>query len=124
MISICEKYASSHSKTFNPNKSKQLCYNADLTSNVPQVYLNGEKIPVVDSGKHLGNFITTNIADRNITENVCALYKRSNWIISDFRVCDSSTLDSLHRVCANKEIIIIIITIWTFCLIILLNNVQ
>ena len=55
------------------------------------------KIPVVDSDKHLGNFISTNIADRNITENVCDLYKRSNWIISDFRVCDSSTLDSLHR---------------------------
>ena len=97
MISICEKYASSHSITFNPNKSKLLCYNADLTSNVPQVYLNGEKIPVVDSDKHLGTFISTNIADRNITENVCDLYKRSNWIISGFRVCDSSTLDSLHR---------------------------
>ena len=25
------------------------------------------------------------------------IYKRSNWIIGDFRVCDSSTLDSLHR---------------------------
>ena len=31
----------------------------------------------------MGNFISTNIADRNI--------------ISDCRVCDSSTLDSLHR---------------------------
>ena len=76
MISICEKYASSHSITFNPNKSKLLCYNADLTSNVLQVYLNGEKIPVVDSDKHLGNFISTNIANRNITENVCDLQAR------------------------------------------------
>ena len=57
MISICEKYAGSHSITFNPNKSKLLCYNADLTSNAPQVNLNGEKIPVVDSYKHLRNFI-------------------------------------------------------------------
>ena len=63
---------------FNLNKSKLLCCNADLTSNVPQVYLNGEKIPVVDSDKHLGNFISTNIADKNITENVCDLYTRSN----------------------------------------------
>ena len=61
MISICEKYASSHSITFNPNKSKLLCYNADLTSNAPSVYLNGEMIPVVDSDKHLGNFKSTNI---------------------------------------------------------------
>ena len=73
MISICEKYVSSHSITFNPNKSKLLCYNGDLTSNVPQVYLNSEKILVVDSDKHLGNFIITNIVDKNITENVCDL---------------------------------------------------
>ena len=86
MLSICEKYVRSHSITFNPNKSKLLCYNADSTSNVPQVYLNGKKISVVDSDKHLGNFISTNIADRKITENVCDLYKGSNWIISDFRV--------------------------------------
>ena len=74
MISKCEKYVSSHSITFNPNKSKLLCYNANLTSNVPQVYLNGEKIPVVNSDKHLGNFISTNIVDINIPENVCDLY--------------------------------------------------
>ena len=86
-----------NSITFNPNKSKLLCFNADLTTNVPQVYLNGEKVPVVDSEKHVGNFISISIADRKITEDVCDLYKRSNWIISDFRVCDSSTLDSLHR---------------------------
>ena len=42
MISISEKYASSHSITFNPNKSKLLCYNADLTANMPQVYLHVE----------------------------------------------------------------------------------
>ena len=98
MISICEKYASSHSRTFNLNNSKLLCYNAYLTSNVLQVYLNCKKIPVVDSDKHLGNFISTNIADRNITESVCDQYKRSYWVISDFRVCDSNTLDSLHGV--------------------------
>ena len=86
MISICENFASSYSITFNPKKSKLLCYNAELTSNAPQVYLNGEKIPIVDSDKHLGNFISTNIADRNITESVC-----------DFRVCDSSTPYSFHR---------------------------
>ena len=60
-------------------------------------YLNGEKIPVVDSDKHLGNFISTNIADRKITESVCDLYKRNNWVISDFIAYDSSTLVSLHR---------------------------
>ena len=97
MISICEEYARSHSITFNPNKSKLLCYNADLTRVVPQLYLNGEIIPVVESDKHLGNYISTNIHDRNIIGSVSDLYQRSNWVISDFRACDSNTLDNLHR---------------------------
>ena len=97
MISICEQYAKTHSITFNPNKSKLLCYNADEAVDIPPIYLNGEVIPSVGSDKHLGNYISTNIADRNIVDNVYDLYQRSNWVINDFRVCDSSTLDSLHR---------------------------
>ena len=97
MISICEEYASSHSITFNPNKSKLLCYNADLTGVVPKLYLNGEGIPVVDSDKHLGNYKSTNIHERNIIGSVSDLYQRSDWVIGDFRACDSNTLDNLHR---------------------------
>ena len=97
MIIICEKYANSHSIIFNPNKSKLLCFNVDGTDVIPQTYLNGEVIPVVDSDKHLGNYISTNIIDRNIIDNICDLYQRSNKVISDFRVGDSKALDSLHR---------------------------
>ena len=96
MISICEKYARSHSITFNPNKLKLLCYNADLIGVVPQLYLNGKRIPVVDSDKHLGNYISTNIHERNIIGSVSDLYQRTNWVIIDFRACDSNTLDSMH----------------------------
>ena len=92
-----EQYAKTHSKTFNPNKSKLLCYNADEAVDIPPIYLNGEVIPSVSSDKHLGNYISTNIADRNMVDNVYDLYQRSNWVIIDFRVCHSSTLDSLHR---------------------------
>ena len=74
-----------------------LCFNVDHTDVIPQTYLNGEVIPVVDSDKHLGNYISTNITDRNIIDNICDLYQRSNRVISDFRVCDSNALDSLHR---------------------------
>ena len=61
------------------------------------MYLKGEVVSSVGSDKHLGNYISTYIADRNIVDNVYDLYQRSNWVISDFRVCDSSTLDSLHQ---------------------------
>ena len=97
MIIICGKYANSHRNTFNPNKSKLLSFNVGDTDVIPQTYLNGEVIPVVDSDKHLGNYISTNITDRNIIGNICDLYQRSNRVISDFRVCDSNALDSLHR---------------------------
>ena len=69
----------------------------DGTDVNPQTYLNGEVIPVVDSDKHLGNYISTNITDRNIINNICDLYQRSNRVINDFRVCDSNALYSLHR---------------------------
>ena len=74
MIIICEKYANSHSITFNPNKLKLMCFNVDDTDVIPQTYLNGKVIPVVDSDEHLGNYISTNITDRNIIDNICDLY--------------------------------------------------
>ena len=55
MILIRESCAKSHSITFNPNKSKLLCYNVDETDVLPPIYLNGEMIPLVDSDNHLGN---------------------------------------------------------------------
>ena len=53
-------------------------------------------IHVVDSEKHLANYISTNITDRHIIDNISDFYQRSNRVISDVRVCVSSTLDSLH----------------------------
>ena len=48
--------------------------------------------------KHHGNYVSTDIKDRNIIADVCDLYQRSNLLISDFRVCDSITLDSLLKI--------------------------
>ena len=49
-------------------------------------------IPSVGSDKYLGNYISTDIVN-----SVYDLYQRNNWVITEFRVCDSSTLDNLHR---------------------------
>ena len=83
MIPICEQYAKTHSITFNPSKIKLLCYNVDETVDILPIYLIGEVIHSVGSDKHLGNYISTDIADRNIVDNVYDLYQRSNWVISD-----------------------------------------
>ena len=82
MIKICEQFAESHSITFNSLKTKLLCFNMKLESNFPPIYLNGERVSIVEHEKHLGNYVSTEIADRNIISGVCDLYQRSNLLIS------------------------------------------
>ena len=61
------------------------------------IFLNGQKVEVVDNDSHLGNHVTTDLRDINITKHVCNLYQRSNNVISDFIACYSVTLDALHQ---------------------------
>ena len=41
--------------------------------------------------------ISLTLYDRHILNNVCDLHQRSNLVISQFRSCDSETLDRLHE---------------------------
>ena len=43
MISICETFANKYSISFNPSKSKLLCFNVD-SSNVAPVFINGSEL--------------------------------------------------------------------------------
>ena len=84
-ISICKEFAKFHSIVFNPSKPKLLYFNLDPLSEVPPIYLNEVQISVVEHEKHLGNYVSTDISDRNIIANVCDLYQRSNLLIVEFR---------------------------------------
>ena len=76
------------------------CFNIDPLSEIPPTYLSWVQVSKVKHEKHLGNYVSTiNISDKNIIANVCDLYQRSNLLISDFKVCDSQTLDCLHKTC-------------------------
>ena len=55
-MSVCELFALDYHITFNPIKSKLICYNID-SSTCPPIYLNSQPITIVNSDKHLGNFI-------------------------------------------------------------------
>ena len=79
MIKNCEQFAESHSITF-----KLLCFNMKLKSKVRPIYLNGERVSIVEHGNHFGNYVSTDIAYRNIIADACDLYQRSNLLISDF----------------------------------------
>ena len=58
--------------------------------------MNDKPVTVVNKDKQLGNYISTDIYDRNIISNVCDFYQRSNSVISDFGICDNETLDKIH----------------------------
>ena len=98
MTSICENYANRYCMTFNPCKSKLLCYNVDSSSLAP-VFIYGELIKAVNREVHLGNPPSTNINDRNIIYQVYGLYQCSASVIIDFNTCDSVTFD--HTYCLH-----------------------
>ena len=98
MRKICKQFAESHSITFNTTKTKLLCFKYEEGKCSPTNISKLRKVSIVEHGRHLGNSVATDIADRNMIANVCDLYQRSHLLISDFRVCDSIFLDSLHKI--------------------------
>ena len=80
MISICVSYAQDYHITFNPAKSKSICFNAS-SSEISSIYFNGTPVTVVNKDKHLGNTLSPDIYDRNIISNVCDFYQKSNSVI-------------------------------------------
>ena len=73
-----------------------MSFNINRPVGIP-IFLNGQKVEVVDNDSHLGNYVATDLKDINKTKHVCDLYQSSNNVISDFNACDSVTLDALHQ---------------------------
>ena len=99
MIYVCESYAIRHHIVFNSTQSKLLCYNhctVGQGSLGPIYYFNMQSISIVFHDKHLGNYISTDIHDINISTNVCDLYQQGNSVIADYHSYDSEILNSLH----------------------------
>ena len=78
-----EKMIITHCITFNPSKSKVMCFNTDSCHTV-RIYLNNMPIVNTKHDIHLGNFISCDIYDRNIDNTVCDFYQRSHGLINEF----------------------------------------
>ena len=91
MVNVCEQFAHEYHISFNPSKSKLMSFNLSRPLGTP-IFLNGQKVEVVDYDSHLGNYVAT-----DLTKHACDLYQRSNNVISDFNAWDSVTLDALHQ---------------------------
>ena len=60
---------------FHSFKNKVVVFShLDPLSEVPPKYLNGVEVSIIEHEKHLGNYVSTNISDRNIIANVCNQY--------------------------------------------------
>ena len=94
MIKVCEIFADKIGLLFNP--SKLLCYNVE-NPNTVYVTLGNTTVRTSLHVKHLGNFISNNIYDRNIKEHVCRFIGKTNTILCDFGCWDSSTLVNIHK---------------------------
>ena len=69
-----------------------LCFNARKAA-TPHILVH---VRLINKDKHLGNYISDSIHDQHIIHNICDLCQRSNLLTSQFRSCDSDTLDRLH----------------------------
>ena len=75
MLNICQKFADKHSMIFStdpdPKKSKTKCmlFSKDNNLVVPQLTLNGEKLPWVKKASHLGNNLTVELTKNKMGMN-------------------------------------------------------
>ncbi len=106
MLTICEKYAYEHNLKFStdqsPIKSKTKCI-AYLHKyrDLPKLSLCDNKLPWVDSGKHLGMRIDTingNILTKDILEKRARYIQSNNELVQEFSYTSSDTKAFINRV--------------------------
>ena len=100
MLKICEDFADDHDIIFNASKSQLLQFSS-CSNNInmkPVLQMrNGQKIPYVESCKHLGNEIST-VNKKLLIENAkCDLNCRMNSLLADFSYCNSDTISMLFK---------------------------
>ena len=99
MLKICEDFAD-HDIIFNASKSQLLQFSSCSNNINMQPVLqmrNGQKIPYVESCKHLGNEISTVNKKLLIQNAMWDLNCRMNSLLADFSYCNSDTISMLFK---------------------------
>ena len=87
MLQICEEYVFNYKITFNATKSQLLYFGylgKDHSDLLSLIMKNGNVIPYVSKCLHLGTTIYTTLYRDNVIDVVNELYKRTNYLLSDF----------------------------------------
>ena len=80
MIKVCEKYAKDFQSKFNGTKSKSIVYQKGGTILTPYVFVNSEKVEVVNEVNYLGFMIFNKPGDAFLTKLVkCFICKFYNF---------------------------------------------
>ena len=91
LLDKCEKYSKKFYVCFNPDKSKIIHFSKRLKEPSLDVLLNGEKLEIVNSFKHLGHTIVNNRNFINIDEIIHDMKVKCNIILNEFRFADTDT---------------------------------
>ena len=90
LLEECEKYGLETDILFNASKSAVMCYKSKRTSNfrIPDFTLNGSVIPLVNSCKYLGHFLSDTCSDSlDIDRQRKKIFIQGNSLIRRFYMC-------------------------------------
>ena len=100
-IILCEEYAFNYKINSNATKSQLLyfsCLDKDHSDLLSLTMKDGNVIPYVSKCLHLGTtIIYTTLYRDNVIDVVNELYKRTNYLLSDFSFTESYTVSNLFN---------------------------
>ena len=105
MLHICEEYALNYKITFNATKSQLLYFSylgKDHSNLLSLTMKDGNVIPYVSKCLHLSTTIYTTLYRDYVIDVVNELYKRTNYLLSNFSFTESCTVSNLfNSFCMN-----------------------
>ena len=95
MLNICHRFSVDFDITFNPSKSKMLCYNVGQYS--PDLHMFGLSIPVVKTEQHLGCHVGTDCNPKRIDRLIGDIYCNCNALLTNFGMLNSDIKYSMFK---------------------------
>ena len=111
MVVICSSYAGEHNLLFSTNviptksKSKCLIFSHSYTiacADVSPIVLNGQTLPYVSSGKHLGNTLDSGVKNKDLQIKRGITIGKLNGVLQEFYFAHPCTKCSImHKYCTS-----------------------
>ena len=99
MLNVCQNFASSHSLTFNPDKTQLICFACTKLHPISySISFCGKTLSLTRSVKHLGHILSSDLSDNlDIIEKTKDMVRKANYMLQMFSCCDKLTKTTLFR---------------------------